>query len=71
MNINSYENSKDQNEIYEVTKFRLQYRMIMPKLSDNGSMKVSGTLWVFNKYLLILKYKSENKKAKLGCHMIW
>lgn len=57
MNINSYENSKDQNEIYEVTKFRLQYRMIMPKLSDNGSTKLSGTLWVFNKYLLILKYK--------------
>lgn len=57
MNISSYENSKDQNEIYEVTKFRLQYRMITYKLSDNGSTKVSGTLWVFNKYLLILKYK--------------
>lgn len=57
MNISSYENSKDQNEIYEVTKFRSQYRMITYKLSDNGSTKVSGTLLVFNKYLLILKYK--------------
>lgn len=37
----------------------------MYKLSSHESTKVCGTHWAFNKYLLSLKCKWENKKAKL------